>query len=1359
MGLDLGSNSVGWAITDSEYNVLRKGKKALWGVRLFNESEGASARRYFRSARRRRKRAKQRTALLQEIFAPAISEYDPGFFTRMKDSFFIPSDKAIEQKYTLFNDKNYSDSHYHKSYPTIYHLRNELMESCDVHDARLVYLACHHIMRNRGHFHFDGESLSDGSQYINLVSNLWEEVKTLDEDVYDKVYEEKDRLSTAIEKTLIRKDLTNQDKLRELSDISDFFKSNKMMKAIFRLLLGFKTNLDDLFGDEENDMEIKSISFSDDYESKREGLSDSLGERISLIDACYDLYSWIILKFLLGDNSTISQAQIQKYELHKDHLRELKNLINRSIEDEIVTAEFKNRIFRHDDKKLNNYLSYVGHVSNSKDRRNSETSCNEEQFYDFIKKEIMALRSRVVDKQANDDNASLNELKASCDVILEDIKLGKYMPRIRSSSNGVIPHQLHANELKTILSNASTYLPFLTDEVRNKILKIFLFRIPYYVGPFDNRSEFSWIVRRNLKPITPMNFNEVVDEKATAMRFIERMTNKCSYLIGEDVLPKESLLYGEYLARNAINMLRIKGNPIDSHVRESMYEKLFQSKKTSGKVTRKRIISFLKTEGIVLEDNDLGGMDLEIPVKLNAYREFGRILSSQLSNREKDEIVLSLAALPDSETMIIEWLREKYYGKLSDTEINALSKLKFSGWGALSRKFLDEIRLTFADGTALTVIEIMRRTPKTLMEVLAIRDAESGKKLTEVIDHLNQQFQSSEKISQEVLDEYRLSPSVKKTVWQTYNVCNELFKVMKCKPSKIFIEMARSKEEKPKRTSSRKQKLLDLYLQCKNDARDWAKELGDYSDDELRGKKLYLYYMQKGRCMYSGDSIDIDKLFGNEYDIDHIYPRSRTKDDSFTNIVLVKSYYNSQKSDSYPLSDVIRQNQNPFWVELLTGGFLSQAKFDRLIRAAPLTENDYEGFINRQLVETRQVSKAVAQLLERFSDGSKVVYVKANNISDFRYNDGKQTDVETKFHFPKSRSINDFHHAKDAYLCIVVGNVYSTKFSGFFSNKNYQNNLRQYNLRKLYDYPVATKNNIAWVPGMTGSIQTVKKQMNRNDVLITHEVRRKTGGFFDQMLVPKGTGEGKAPIKGTDLRLNEISLYGSYNKVSGSHFAIIEHTRKNKRIRAIVTIPAYLAIYDDPVKLLNYLEVTGYKDVRILKNEIKYSGLVEINGCRYRLLAKTNNQMKCASTIQPYFSNNEEELYRKIEKESLSGVNSDINEMEIAGLFTSLVNRLGSKPYEYYSAFTNQHKILKKSFNSFHQLDRKSKISLIIQVLKLMQDRGYIVNFSALVDSSGKKLGTQSGAVQISMNVPMSSKIAVVHQSITGLYEQVEYLE
>ena len=42
IGLDIGTNSVGWAVTDLENNILKHGNKNMWGARLFDEGQTAA---------------------------------------------------------------------------------------------------------------------------------------------------------------------------------------------------------------------------------------------------------------------------------------------------------------------------------------------------------------------------------------------------------------------------------------------------------------------------------------------------------------------------------------------------------------------------------------------------------------------------------------------------------------------------------------------------------------------------------------------------------------------------------------------------------------------------------------------------------------------------------------------------------------------------------------------------------------------------------------------------------------------------------------------------------------------------------------------------------------------------------------------------------------------------------------------------------------------------------------------------------------------------------------------------------------------------------------------------------------------
>ena len=80
IGLDIGTNSVGWAVVRSnDFNVIRKGRKKLWGARLFDEASTAEGRRVFRSTRRRFDRRRERIRLLQEMFKDEINKVDPNF--------------------------------------------------------------------------------------------------------------------------------------------------------------------------------------------------------------------------------------------------------------------------------------------------------------------------------------------------------------------------------------------------------------------------------------------------------------------------------------------------------------------------------------------------------------------------------------------------------------------------------------------------------------------------------------------------------------------------------------------------------------------------------------------------------------------------------------------------------------------------------------------------------------------------------------------------------------------------------------------------------------------------------------------------------------------------------------------------------------------------------------------------------------------------------------------------------------------------------------------------------------------------------------------------------------------------------
>lgn len=177
----------------------------------------------------------------------------------------------------------------------------------------------------------------------------------------------------------------------------------------------------------------------------------------------------------------------------------------------------------------------------------------------------------------------------------------------------------------------------------------------------------------------------------------------------------------------------------------------------------------------------------------------------------------------------------------------------------------------------------------------------------------------------------------------------------------------------------------------------------------------------------------------------------------------------------------------------MDAGLISEEKYKRLIRGNGFEPSELAGFISRQLVETRQSTKAAASILQQVIPDTQIVYVKAPTVSKFRKD----------FKFLKVREMNDYHHAKDAYLNIVVGNAYFVKFTSNPIHFIKENPGRSYNLKKMFEQERIERNGeIAWEGG-NGTIVTVRKFMEKNNILVTRRSYEATGALFDQQIVKK----------------------------------------------------------------------------------------------------------------------------------------------------------------------------------------------------------------------------------------------------------------
>lgn len=526
------------------------------------------------------------------------------------------------------------------------------------------------------------------------------------------------------------------------------------------------------------------------------------------------------------------------------------------------------------------------------------------------------------------------------------------------------------------------------------------------------------------------------------------------------------------------------------------------------------------------------------------------------------------------------------------------------------------------------------------------------------------------------------------------------------KPKRVFVEMAREKQEN-KRTESRKKTLSDLYKKCKKEEPEWIEalctSLEKHEEHQLRSDKLYLYYTQKGRCMYSGEPIDLEDLWDNtKYDIDHIYPQSKTMDDSLKNRVLVKKEYNAKKSDTYPIAADIQKKMMPFWKSLLTGGFVPKEKYDRLIRNNPLDANELAGFIERQIVETRQSTKAVAEILKKILPDTEIVYVKAKTVSKFRQD----------FDFIKVRDMNDLHHAKDAYLNIVVGNVYFVKFTknaGWFVKENPG---RTYNLEKMFIWDVARDGEIAWKAGKSGSIVQVRAMMEKNHILVTRRSYEVKGGLFDQQILKKGKGQ--VPVKESDERLRDIGKYGGYNKAAGAYFMLVSSKdKKGKEQRTIEFVPIYLKdrVEKDMESARNYLmEERGLREPKILIKKIKIDTLFKVDGFYMWLSGRTSNQLIFKGANQLILSKEDMKTLKKVvkyiqrqkeDKNVKISVRDGITEEELLKLYETFLDKIRHSIYGV--RLSSQEKTLVNGKEKFIDLSVEAKCQVLYEILHLFQ--------------------------------------------------------
>lgn len=1346
IGLDIGTNSVGWAVITDDYKVPSKKmkvlgntskkyvKKNLLGALLFESGITAEGRRLKRTARRRYTRRRNRILYLQEIFSTEMTKIDESFFQRLDDSFLVPDDKR-DSKYPIFGNL-VKEKSYHEEFPTIYHLRKYLADSSKKADLRLVYLALAHMIKYRGHFLIEGEFNSKNN---DIQKNFQDFL-----DTYNAIFESDLSLANSKQLEEIVKDkISKSAKKDRILKLFPGEKNSGIFSEFLKLIVGNQADFKKYFNlDEKAPLHFSKESYDEDLETLLGYIGDYYSDVFFKAKKLYDaiLLSGILTVTDNGTEAPLSSAMIMRYKEHEEDLALLKAYIKN------ISLETYNEVFKDDTK--NGYAGYI------------DGKTSQEDFYVHLKKLLAGLEG--------------------ADYFLEKIDREDFLRKQRTFDNGSIPYQIHLQEMRAILNKQAKFYPFLTKN-KERIEKILTFRIPYYVGPLARgNSDFAWSIRKRNEKITPWNFEDIIDKESSAEAFINRMTSFDLYLPEEKVLPKHSLLYETFTVYNELTKVRFIAESmrdyqfLDSKQKKDIVRLYFKNKR---KVTDKDIIEYLHAidgyDGI-----ELKGIEKQFNSSLSTYHDLLNIINDKEflddSSNEAiiEEIIHTLTIFEDRE--MIKQRLSKFENIFDKSVLKKLSRRHYTGWGKLSAKLINGIR--------------DEKSGNTILDYL-IDDGVSNRNFMQLIHDDALSFKKKIKKAQIIGDKDNIkqvvqalpgSPAIKKGILQSIKIVDELVKVMGRRPESIVVEMARENQYTNQGKSNSQQRLKRLEESLKELGSKILKEnipakLSKIDNNALQNDRLYLYYLQNGKDMYTGEELDIDRL--SNYDIDHIIPQAFLKDNSIDNKVLVSSASNRGKSDDVPSLEVVKKRKT-LWYQLLKSKLISQRKYDNLTKAerGGLSPEDKAGFIQRQLVETRQITKHVAHLLdERFNNKKdednktlrtvKIITLKSSLVSQFRKD----------FELYKVREINDFHHAHDAYLNAVVASallkkypklepefVYGDfpKYNSFRERKSATEKVYFYsNIMNIFKKSISLADGtvierpLIEVNEETGEsvwnkesdLATVRRVLSYPQVNVVKKVEVQSGGFSKESVQPHGNSDKLIPRK-TKKMIWDTKKYGGFDSPIVAYSVLVMAERekgKSKKLKPVKELVGITIMEKESFEnnTIDFLERRGFRNIQD-ENIIllpKFS-LFELENGRRRLLASAKELQKGNEFILPnklvkllYHAKN---IHNTLEPGHLEYVETHRADFE------KILDVVSVFSEKYILAETN----LKKIREIYHTNMDAEIDELVISFINLL-------TFTSIGAPATFKFFGHNIERKRYSSVAEILNATLIHQSVTGLYE------
>lgn len=707
--------------------------------------------------------------------------------------------------------------------------------------------------------------------------------------------------------------------------------------------------------------------------------------------------------------------------------------------------------------------------------------------------EHLAIVLQEINSDINKSSGYLSEISdRSKDLHFKNMTVGEYQYKQiaknphNSLKNQVFYRQDYLNEFQKIWEKQAEFYPELTNELMDKIQNEIIFyqrRLKSQKGLISYCEFESWE-------------QEVILDG-----------EKKNKIVGHRVVPKSSPLFQEFKVWQNLNSVRItdiKTNEV-YHIEEETNKELFQTLNWTEKLTDKQ---FLKELGLKPNDWEINFKTVEGNRSnynlLKTYKEILRIEgydNIDYSNTSANDLIEILKKCFDEigiDRRILEFnstLRGNPFSRQKSYELWHLlysyeDDFTRTGTESLEQKL--KPTFGFKDEHLHYLININFQDDYGSLSARAIRKIlpylEDGKLYSEACElsgynHSNsitkkQNEERELKPKLEILKKNSLrNPVVEKILNQCINVVNAIIEDSEMgRPDEIRIELAREL----KNTKEQRSEMTKAIGRATKDHEKYREEIKNkfglphVSRNDLIRYKLYKELETNGyRTLYTNEYIKPEDLFSKKYDIEHIIPKSRLFDDSFSNKTLETRESNLDKGGETALDFVERkygkeglEKYRKRVEELFKSGKIKYSKQSKLL----MSLNDIpEDFLNRDLGTSAYIAKKAAEIL---LDITRRVSLTSGKITSKLREDWGLIQVMQELNWDKYEKVgltyykenkegkklprikdwskrNDHrHHAMDAITVAFT----KPGFVQYLSNLNAKSNKEIYKLENAYTY-------------------------------------------------------------------------------------------------------------------------------------------------------------------------------------------------------------------------------------------------------------------------------------------------------------------